>query len=127
MKVFDGHSTVRPRTSKNSNAARAAPVQLEVATAGSPFHAAHASSNARVRGPSVQSSALSASSQSACRRSRSRWSNPIANSFDVEGILSRSGDGRRHSTAVRRAGGAANHITLGEHESTRNDDGRGTV
>ena len=34
MNVFDGQSTVCPRTSKNSSAASAAPVQLDVATAG---------------------------------------------------------------------------------------------
>ena len=39
MKVFDGQRTVFPRSSKNSSAASADPVQLEVATAGSPFHA----------------------------------------------------------------------------------------
>ena len=46
MNVFDGQRTVRPRSSKNSSAASAAPVQLEVATAGRPFQAAQAASNA---------------------------------------------------------------------------------
>ncbi len=78
MKVFEGQSTVRPRSSKNSKAARAAPVQLEVESAGRPFQPAQASSKARVSGPSDHCSLSIASSQSACRRSRSRWSNPMA-------------------------------------------------
>ena len=41
MNVFDGQSTVRPRTPRNSSAASAAPAQLPVATAGRPFQAAH--------------------------------------------------------------------------------------
>ena len=39
MNVLEGHSTVAPRTSANSSAASAAPDQLAIATAGSPFHA----------------------------------------------------------------------------------------
>ena len=42
MKVFEGQRTVLPRSSKNSSAASAEPVQLEVATAGSPFQAPQA-------------------------------------------------------------------------------------
>jgi hypothetical protein len=72
MKVFDGQSTVLPRSSKNSSAASAAPVQLEVATDGSPFHAVQESSNAFTSGPSDQTSSSRMPSQSACRRSRSR-------------------------------------------------------
>src|SRR5512133_2581960 len=79
MNVFDGHSTVRPRTSKYSSAASAAPVQDDVDTALRPFQAAQASSNWRVSGPSDHCSASSADSQSPNRRSRSRWSNPMEN------------------------------------------------
>src|SRR5919204_4737186 len=77
MNVFDGQSTVRPRTSKYSSAASAAPVQDEVETALRPFQAAQASSNWRVSGASDHCSASSADSHSANRRSRSRWSNPM--------------------------------------------------
>ena len=46
MKVFDGHSTVSPRTPAHSSAASAAPVQ-PLATASAPFQAAHAPRSAR--------------------------------------------------------------------------------
>ena len=72
MNVFDGQSTVLPRSSKYSSAARAAPVQLEVATERRPFQAVHDDSNALTRGPSDHISSSRIPSQSACRRSRSR-------------------------------------------------------
>ena len=72
MNVFDGQSTVLLRSSKNSSAASAAPVQLDVATAGSPFQPCHAASKASTSGPSDHGSTSRISSQSACRRSRSR-------------------------------------------------------
>ena len=49
MNVFDGQRTTRPRTSKNSSAASAAPVQLDIDTAGRPFHVSHALEAARQR------------------------------------------------------------------------------
>ena len=52
MNVFDGQSTVSPRTPANSSAASAAPVQPENATAASPFQAAQAASKRSVSGPS---------------------------------------------------------------------------
>ena len=66
MNVFDGQSTVSPRTPANSSAASAAPDHEPNAIASSPFHAAqvaskrrfqsdHASSNRRVHSPSVHS------------------------------------------------------------------------
>ena len=54
MNVFDGQSTVSPRTPAHSSAASAAPVQPLKATAPSPFQAAHSSSNSRVSSPSDQ-------------------------------------------------------------------------
>src|ERR1700730_5219475 len=48
MKVFDGSTPVEPSTSAKCRAAIAPPVQDEVATAGMPFQASHASSNAVV-------------------------------------------------------------------------------
>ena len=72
MNVFDGQSTVCPRTEKNSSAASAAPVQLEVATDGNPFHSDQACSNWTVSGPSDHCSVFSAESQSSWRRLRSR-------------------------------------------------------
>jgi hypothetical protein len=44
MKVFEGQSTVLPWTLKYSRAAWAAPLQLEKASEGRPFQAAHFSS-----------------------------------------------------------------------------------
>ncbi len=78
MNVFDGQSTVSPRTPAYSSAASAEPLQLEVATAGRPFQPDQAVSNASVIGPSDQRSLSSACSQSSCSRARSRWSKPIA-------------------------------------------------
>ena len=52
MKVFDGHSTVSPRTPANSSAANAAPVQPEKATEPSPFQADQDDSNRSVSEPS---------------------------------------------------------------------------
>ena len=72
MNVFDGQSTVCPRTEKNSSTASAAPVQLEVATDGNPFHSDQACSNWIVSGPSDHCSVLNAESQSSWRRRRSR-------------------------------------------------------
>ena len=72
MKVFEGHSTASPRTPQNSSAAMAAPAQLEVATLGSPFHAAQAASRCRTSSPSVHLFESSTSSQSSCSRRRSR-------------------------------------------------------
>ena len=79
MNVFDGHSTVPPRTPANSSAAIAAPDQLDIATDGCATEAAQAASNCSTIGPCDQRFESSAESQSACRRARSRWSNPIAN------------------------------------------------
>ena len=78
MNVFDGHSTVSPRTPANSSAAIAAPVQPEEATAGRPFQADHAASKRSVSGPSDQRWEVITSSHSSCRRARSRSSKPIA-------------------------------------------------
>ena len=78
MNVFDGQSTVLPRTSKNSSAARAAPVQLEVATDGKPFQPAQPSSNISVSRPSDHWARSSALSHSSWSRLRSRSSNPMA-------------------------------------------------
>ena len=102
MNVFDGQRTVRPRTSRNSSAASAAPGPVPVATAGRPFQALHDSSNWRVSGPSDHCSASSADSQSACRRTRSRWSKPMANESKsmVRGELDPKG---------RRRPGGTNH------------------
>ena len=72
MNVFEGQSTVLPRSSKNSSAASADPVQLEVATDGSPFQAVQVASNALTSGPSDHDSSSRIPSQSACSRSRSR-------------------------------------------------------
>ena len=52
MNVFEGQRTVLPRSSKNSSAASADPVQADVATDGSPFHAVQVSSNCLTSGPS---------------------------------------------------------------------------
>ena len=54
MNVFDGHSTVSPRTPANASAASAAPDQLLVATAGSPFQPSQADSNASTSEPCDQ-------------------------------------------------------------------------
>src|SRR3954471_10000384 len=78
MNVFDGHSTVRPRTPANSSAARAPPVQLPNATEPSSFHAPQASSKRFVSEPSDHWFESNTSSHSACSRGRSRGSNPIA-------------------------------------------------
>ena len=52
MNVFDGHSTVSPRTPAHSSAASAAPVQPLNATASRPFQPAQAPSNSFVSSPS---------------------------------------------------------------------------
>ena len=78
MNVFDGQSTVWPRTPAHSSAASAAPVQPLNATAPRPFQAAQRSSNSRVSSPSDQRFSSRIRSHNSCRRSRSRWSKPIA-------------------------------------------------
>ena len=78
MKVFDGHSTVSPRTPANCSAAIAPPVHDAVATAPAPFHAAHAASKRAVISPSDHCSESITSSHSSCRRTRSRRSKPMA-------------------------------------------------
>src|SRR4249919_358550 len=79
MKVFDGQSTVSPRTPANSSAASAPPAQLESPRLGSPFHSRQRASNASSIGPSDHCSESSTSVQSSTSLARSRWSNPIAN------------------------------------------------
>ena len=73
MKVFEGQSTVSPRTPANSRAARAPPAQLDIPTAaGSRFHSAQRRSKRASIGPSDHCSESSTSSQSSCSRARSR-------------------------------------------------------
>src|SRR5436305_6038843 len=80
MKVFEGQSTARPPTPANSSAASAPPPQPDIASAGAPFQSCQAASKRCVIGPCAHCWDSITSSQSACRRARSRWSNPIANS-----------------------------------------------
>src|SRR5262249_23436186 len=78
MKVFDGQRTTPPLTSAKLSAASAAPVQLDMATAPTPFQLDHSASNASDAGPCDQIWRSKMSSQSACSNSLSRRWNPIA-------------------------------------------------
>src|SRR6476620_2241560 len=80
MKVFDGHSTVWPLASKCANAASAASLLLDTATAERQFHLPQPCSNCVRSAPSDQRCESRTPSHSACSRLRSRSSNPIANS-----------------------------------------------
>ena len=79
MKVFEGQSTVSPRTPANSSAARAPPAQLDSPTLGSPFQRSQRCSKASSILPSDHCSESSTCVHSSKSRARSRWSNPIAN------------------------------------------------
>jgi hypothetical protein len=87
MNVFEGQSTVSPRTSAKSSAASAPPLQLDSATAGSPSCASQACSKRSVNGPSDHRPESMTSSISAWRRARSRGSNPIAKRAKSGGVL----------------------------------------
>src|SRR5207253_1908986 len=78
MNVFDGQSTVSPRTPTYSSTASAVPDQFEKATAGSPFQPSQASSNSRVSSPSDHRSSAKIRSQSSRNRARSRRSTSTA-------------------------------------------------
>src|SRR3954468_22960412 len=78
MNVFDGQSTVSPRTPAHSSAASAAPVHPLKATASAPFETAHADSKLLVSSPSDHCCDSNTCSQSSWRRARSRWSKPMA-------------------------------------------------
>ena len=88
MKVFEGQSTVSPRTPANSSAASAPPAQLESPTLGRPFHSAQRCSKASSFAPSDHCSESSTSVQRSNSRPRSRWSNPIANFAASDRVVS---------------------------------------
>ena len=104
MKVFEGQSTVSPRTPANSSAASAPPAQLDIPTLGRPFHSAQRCSKASSFAPSDHCSESSTSVQRSKSRPRSRWSNPIANCVASDRVVSR---------APKAAGKASSETRLG--------------
>ena len=80
MNVFDGHSTVRPRTLGALQRGQRGAGPAREGDGAEPVPCAYqAASNALVSGPSDQRWEAITPSQSSCRRARSRSSKPIAN------------------------------------------------